>query len=115
MAIVLLGILFAVASAGCSLIILIHAFRRSIGTGVMVLLIPFFIFFYAFSQFEHRKKGLLLALWLFATGLAAAFGAWLSSPALHAARVGLPDELVHLQLEPHRQPVLDYPLGQRLG
>lgn len=38
-----------------------HAFGRSVGTGVMVLGIPFYIFYYAFSQFEHPKKGLIVS------------------------------------------------------
>jgi hypothetical protein len=38
----------------------IHAFQRSVGTGFMVLLIPFYVFYYAFSQFEHRRKDVIV-------------------------------------------------------
>lgn len=58
------GTFLALVSLGCALPILIHAFRRSVGTGVMVLCIPCFIAFYAFVQFEHRYKGALVAGWI---------------------------------------------------
>jgi hypothetical protein len=58
------------AWCGCSVLIYIHAFRRSIGTGFMVLCIPCYIFYYAFSQFEHPKKGLIVAGLCAAAGLA---------------------------------------------
>ncbi len=72
------GTLLALISLACALPILIHAFRRSLGTGVMVLCIPCFIAFYAFAQFEHRYKGALVAGWISAFVLASvcnAFGA----------------------------------------
>ena len=64
MLLVTLGVLFALISFGCSLFILFHAFQRSVGTGVMVLCIPCFMIYYAFSHFEHRRKGLIVAGWL---------------------------------------------------
>ncbi len=77
--------LTAVCSAlafACAAPILFHAFRRSVGTGVMVLLIPGYILLYAFSQFEHRRRhwlvpGLLGALVLMGVfaGLTAAASA----------------------------------------
>ena len=57
----LLSAVFGLLGLACALVILVHAFRRSLGTGVMVLLIPAYIVVYAFSQFEHRRKGLLVA------------------------------------------------------
>ncbi len=56
-----LGLLFGVASAVCWSFIVIHAFRRSVGTGVMVLFVPCFIFYYAFVHFEHPWKGLIVS------------------------------------------------------
>ena len=44
--------------------VLVHAFRRSAGTGILVLCIPLFAPTYAFRHFEHPRKGPLLALWL---------------------------------------------------
>jgi len=70
------GTLLALLSLACALPILIHAFRRSLGTGVMVLCIPCFIAFYAFAQFEHRYKGALVATWIASFVLATACNAF---------------------------------------
>jgi hypothetical protein len=56
-----LGLLFSALGFVCAASILIHAFRRSVGTGVMVLCIPCYILYYAFSQFEHQRKNLIIA------------------------------------------------------
>jgi hypothetical protein len=64
MLIVILGLVLALISFGCSVFILIHAFQRSLGTGVMVLCIPCFMVYYAFSQFEHRRKAVIVSTWL---------------------------------------------------
>ncbi|MCL2258825.1 MAG: hypothetical protein FWC18_03240 [Cystobacterineae bacterium] len=45
----------------CFCLILIHAFGRSVGTGLMVLLIPFYNVYYALFQFEHRFRGWVVA------------------------------------------------------
>jgi hypothetical protein len=58
---VLTGEVLIAVGAVCAVLILIHAFRRSVGTGMMVALLPFYVFVYAFSQFEHRRKGLVIA------------------------------------------------------
>lgn len=42
---------------GASVRVVVHAFGRSVGTGVIVLCIPCYVYVYAFSQFEHPKKG----------------------------------------------------------
>lgn len=60
----LLAVLSAFISFAASLFILAHAFRRSVGTGVIVLFIPFYVLPYAFRQFEHPKKGAVVVLWL---------------------------------------------------
>ena len=64
MVLVLLAAALALVSACCAILILIHAFSRSVGTGVMVLGIPFYMAVYAFTQFEHRWKGLIVTTWL---------------------------------------------------
>lgn len=64
MGLVLLATALAVLSAACAILILFHAFRRSFGTGVMVLCIPCYMAVYAFTQFEHRWKGLIVTTWL---------------------------------------------------
>jgi translocator protein len=75
MAFVLLAAAFAALSAVCALLILVHAFRRSVGTGVMVLCIPFYMAVYAFTQFEHRWKGLIVTTWMAALLLSATISA----------------------------------------
>jgi hypothetical protein len=68
-----LAILFGLVALGCAALLLVHAFRRSVGTGVMVLLIPCYVLFYAFSQFEHPRKGLIVAGFVASAVLAAVF------------------------------------------
>ncbi len=57
----LLGLTFTLFAVVSLALVLLHAFHRSLGTGVMVLLIPPYCVIYAFTQFEHRLKGLILA------------------------------------------------------
>ena len=66
---ILLYILYLAAFA-CSIIILIHAFKASVGQGFLCLCIPFYILYYAFARFEHEKKNLILGVWI---------GAWVLS------------------------------------
>jgi len=68
----LLGLLFSTVGLVCAGLIWIHAFRRSVGTGFMVLCIPCYNFYYAFSQFEHPRKGLVIAGLFGGLGLGAA-------------------------------------------
>jgi uncharacterized membrane protein HdeD (DUF308 family) len=60
-AFVLLGLALQLVAVVCWVVIFAHAFQRSLGTGVMVLLLPIYNVVYAFTQFEHRRKGLILA------------------------------------------------------
>lgn len=64
MALSVLGLLLIFVSVVSFAIMLVHAFQRSIGTGFIVLLLPIYCVYYGFSQFEHRRKGLVLAGWL---------------------------------------------------
>ncbi|MCY1073656.1 hypothetical protein [Archangium lansingense] len=68
-----LAALFGVITLVCAVFLLIHAFRRSLGTGMMVLLVPFYMLVYAFSQFEHPRKNLILAGFFGSTVLAGVF------------------------------------------
>ena len=61
MLLVILGCALQLVAVTCLVLVLRHAFQRSLGTGFMVLLIPFFTVYYGFAQFEHRQKGLILA------------------------------------------------------
>jgi hypothetical protein len=55
------GQCFILLSVSCFVLMLRHAFQRSLGTGFMVLCIPLFGIYYGFAQFEHRLKGLIVA------------------------------------------------------
>ncbi|MGQ0506377.1 MAG: hypothetical protein ACT4TC_13780 [Myxococcaceae bacterium] len=59
--VLILGVVFGLATLTCSLLVIAHAWQRSVGTGVMVMLVPFFILYYAFAQFENRYKGPIVA------------------------------------------------------
>jgi hypothetical protein len=71
MAAQLLALAFALVSVVCLVLVLRHAFSRSLGTGVMVLLVPFYVLVYAFTQFEHPRKNVLVSA-LFASGVLSA-------------------------------------------
>ena len=60
--------------------ILAHAFRRSLGTGVMTLCVPAYVLIYAFTQFEHPKKGALVFTWIGALVLSAVLLALATPP-----------------------------------
>lgn len=64
MALSVLGLLLIFVSVVSFALVLVHAFQRSIGTGFIVLCLPIYNVYYGFSQFEHRRKGLVLAGWL---------------------------------------------------
>lgn len=64
MAVATFALLMQFVAAICFLPVLLHAFKRSVGTGFLVLFLPVYSPYYAFSQFEHRFKGALLAGWL---------------------------------------------------
>lgn len=86
-----LAALFGIITLVCAIFLLIHAFRRSVGTGMMVLLIPCYILFYAFSQFEHPRKNLILAGFFSCSVLAAVF-LGLGAHGMSLVMMGMPPE-----------------------
>jgi hypothetical protein len=66
-----LSLVSAAAALGGWLLLLRHALSRSVGTLALVLLLPGYAPWYAFSQFEHLRKGAVLAAWLGGHGLCA--------------------------------------------
>jgi hypothetical protein len=78
----ILGHLFVLLSVVCSALVLLHAFQRSVGTGFMVLCLPPYLLYYSFSQFEHRRKGLILAGFFGGFVLGVALRAFGLSPAV---------------------------------
>ena len=65
------GAFFAVAAGVLSVPVLLFAFQRSLGTGLMVLLIRFYVFWFAVKHFQHPRKVALVCSWLACLGLAA--------------------------------------------
>lgn len=61
MLLTIVGQCFVLLAVVCYVLMLRHAFQRSLGTGFMVLLIPLFAVYYGFAQFEHRMKGAIIA------------------------------------------------------
>ena len=68
-----LATVFGLIALACAAFLLVHAFRRSLGTGMMVLLVPCYMLVYAFSQFEHPRKNLIVAGFFASTVLAGVF------------------------------------------
>jgi translocator protein len=56
-----LGMLCSLVGLVCSIIVLVHAFKESVGQGLLCLCVPCYVLYYAFAKFEHEKKGLVLA------------------------------------------------------
>ena len=69
LALFLVGLAFGLVGFLCNLIILIDAFRSSVGEGFMCLCIPCFILFYMFTKFEHPQKTLIIAGALVGSGI----------------------------------------------
>jgi hypothetical protein len=76
MALSVLGLILMLVSVASWTLVLVHAFKRSLGTGFIVLCLPIYNVYYGFSQFEHRVKGLVLAGWLGAGVLGAVVLRW---------------------------------------
>lgn len=75
-----LVLVLAVTSFTAWIFIITHAFRRSVGTGFLVLLVPAYVLYYAFSQFEHERKGLIVGGFVGGGAMAAmVYGALLGS------------------------------------
>jgi hypothetical protein len=55
-----LAAVFGLIAFVAAVIILIHAFRASVGQGLLSLCVPFYIFYYGFARFQHPKKNLIL-------------------------------------------------------
>lgn len=57
------GILLFV-SAIFALVILINAFKESVGQGLLCMFVPLYILYYAFARYSGSKKGLVITGWL---------------------------------------------------
>ncbi len=74
-----LGMVFSLVSFVLAIIILISAFKQSVGIGFACLCIPFVIFWFAFARFEHEKKNMIvwgmIGSWILGIALSVAGGA----------------------------------------
>lgn len=63
MGIVLIGIgsVFSIVSLICMIIVLIHAFKNEVWKGVLSFFCGIYLLIYSFTEFEHEKKGLIIA------------------------------------------------------
>ena len=62
----LLGAVMSIASVVCAIIILIDAFKNEVWKGIVCILCGFYMLYYAFAEFQHEKKVLILVGWLVA-------------------------------------------------
>lgn len=53
-----------VASLAGGIMLLIAAFKKSIGTGFLTLCVPFYVLYFAFKQYQSPKKKIVLIIWL---------------------------------------------------
>lgn len=67
------GLLLQLLSVCCFATVLVDAFKRGLGTGTAVLLLPPYSLYFGFARFEHRRRALVLAGWLGALALAIVF------------------------------------------
>jgi len=64
MALTILGVIFILAGFVAGIIILIDAFQNEIWKGVLGLFIGLYLLYYAFAEFEHDYKWLVVGVWL---------------------------------------------------
>ena len=69
MLVVALGGVIALAGLICTLIILIEAWQDEAWKAILGFLLPIYLLYYAFAEFEHDKKWPIIAGSLFGTGL----------------------------------------------
>jgi len=60
----LTGVAFTLVAQGATLMILIHAFKQSIGKGVMCMLVPFYILYHIFTNFSDLWRYFLVSILL---------------------------------------------------
>lgn len=60
-------IIFGIVSFICSIIVLIDAFEDEIWKGLLALVIPFYLLYYALVEFEHERKWLIVGGMLLST------------------------------------------------
>lgn len=59
-----IGSILLLVAAVFGLIILINAFKESVGQGLLCMFVPLYIFFYAFAKYRSPKKPIVVGGWL---------------------------------------------------
>ncbi len=59
-----LSMIGGLASLVGGIIILVAAFKESVGQGFLSLCVPFYVFYFAFAKYESDKKSIVIAVWL---------------------------------------------------
>ena len=60
---VIIGMVFLALAAIFGLVILIGAFKESVGQGLLCMFVPFYMLYYAFARYRSSKKGLVVGSW----------------------------------------------------
>ena len=63
---VILSLLLNIVCLVLTIIVLIHAFKNSVGWGFACLCIPFVIIYYVFAKFEHPNKSMIMTSYILA-------------------------------------------------
>ena len=58
---VIVAVVACAASLAAQILVLVHAFRNKIWKGVLALLVPFYIYYYAIWEFKSKYKAAVLA------------------------------------------------------
>jgi len=69
----LIGLIFSLIGAICTIVILIDAFKNSVLKGLICIFCCFYYFWYALFEFQHENKFLIVLGSFFSSGVA---GAW---------------------------------------
>jgi len=71
MSLIVIGSILLAVSLVFGLVIIVNAFKESAGQGVLCLVVPFYMFYWALARYASPKKGLVLSGWLGAAAVAA--------------------------------------------
>ena len=58
-----LSAICGLAGLVCSILILIDAFGNDVTKGLLCMCVPFYIFYFAFAEFENPHKPVILGIW----------------------------------------------------
>jgi len=61
---VILGWILTLGSLVGWIIILIDAFKNAVWKGILGFFCGLYLLYYAFAEFQHEKKGMIIAAWL---------------------------------------------------